>query len=131
MDYYTKDIASFLGVERSAVNYYIRKGYLKSTFRNGFHRIKKEDYYKFRDNYFDEDKRNSNRGKTKKLTEEQIIKIDHMIHDTTNDYISIEDFKNRYYDEFYLMEVYKSLLAYKIEKSGGENKLNNGNHTEY
>jgi len=117
MDYYTKDIASFLGVERSVVNYYIRKGYLKATLKNGFYRIKKEDYYEFRNNYFDEDKRNSNRGPTKKLTEEQIIKIDHMIHDTTNDYITIEDFKNRYNDEFYLMEVYKSLLAYKIEKS--------------
>ena len=115
MDYYTKDIASFLGVKRSVVNYYIRKGYLKSTFRNGFHRIKEEDYRKFRDNYFDEDKRNSNRGPTKKLEEEQIIKIDHMIHDTTNDYISIEKFKSKYENEFYLMEVYKSLLAYKIE----------------
>ncbi|MFK7780221.1 MAG: hypothetical protein QM490_03650, partial [Candidatus Gracilibacteria bacterium] len=117
MDYYTRNIASFLGVERAVVNYYIRKGYLKATLKNGFQRIKKEDYYKFRDNYFDNDKRNSNRGKTKKLTEEQIIKIDHMIHDTTNNYISLEDFKKKYDDEFMFMEVYKSLLDYKIKIS--------------
>jgi predicted transcriptional regulator len=115
--YSTRQIADFLGVKRSLVNYYIRKGYLKSSVENGFHRITKEDYYKFRDNYFDEDKRNSNRGVNKKLTEEQVIKIDHMIHDTTNDYISIEKFKSKYENEFFLMDIYKSLLAYKIENS--------------
>ena len=116
--YSTSQIALFLGTDRQNINYYINKGHLKaSKGDDGYFRITKEDYYDFRNNYFDEDKRNSNRGPTKKLTEEQIIKIDHMIHDTTNNYISIEDFQKKYNDEFYLMEVYKSLLAYKIETS--------------
>lgn len=117
MYYTTKQIADFLGVPRTSVSYYIRKGHLKATLKSGFYKVKKEDYYYFRDNYFDEGKRNSNRGKAKKLTEDKVIKIDHMVHDTTNDYISIEKFKSKYEDEFRFYPIYESLLQYKIETS--------------
>jgi len=92
----TAQVAEFLGVQRCNVNYYIRKGYLKATVVDGNYKIDQKDYYSFRDEYFDTNKRFTNRGQIKKLTKEQINIITNILNDLQDDSISLNEFKNKY-----------------------------------
>lgn len=115
--YSTDEIALFLGVARSNINYYIRNGYLKATKnKNLRYRVAEQDYRDFRDDYFDSNKRFAKRGPSKKLTEYDIIGIDNMLQDAQDNKISVNEFKNKYKNDFDLLAIYDSLLEYKISK---------------
>lgn len=111
--YTTSDIAFFLGTERSNVNYYIRKGYLKATMFDGNYEITEQDYHSFRDKYYDTDKRNSARGINKKLSQEQVVLLASVISDLQNSNISLECFKQKYKKDTELIPQFNEYLIYK------------------
>ena len=94
--YSTANIASFLGTDRQNINYYIRKGYLEAIMVEGEYEITQQAYFSFRDEYYDVDKRNSSRGISKKLTDEQINILSNIIEDTKDNNITLIEFKSKY-----------------------------------
>ena len=114
--YSTVDIASFLGIERPNINYYIKKGYLKATMIDDEYSIKKEDYHDFLDNYYNTDKRFKNRGPSKKLTDAQIIMLGAVLKDLQNVNISLAKFKARYENKSELIPNIKDFIIYKRDK---------------
>ena len=94
--YSTSEVADLLGVNRSNVNYYIRKGYLKAEVVDGAYKIKREDYISFRDKYFDTNIRFSSRGPAKKLSSEQIETLSKILTDLHDFSVSFENFAERY-----------------------------------
>jgi len=115
--YSTSDIASFLGIPRTNVNYYIRKGHLKATMTDGFYMITPKDYYTFRDEYYDSDKRFISRGPTKKLTEEQVKLLAFIVSDLQNDQISLDEFKEKYKEVSSEIPQFKDFIIYKRDAS--------------
>jgi DNA-binding CsgD family transcriptional regulator len=115
--YSTSDIASFLGIQRTNVNYYIRKGHLKATMIDGFYVITPQDYYTFRDEYFDSNKRFSSRGPTKKLTDEQVELLKHIVIDMQDNKVSLEEFKNKYKEVASEIPHFKVFVIYKRDAS--------------
>ncbi len=115
--YTTSDIAIFLKTERRNINYYIKKKYLKAEMINNEYAIKKEDYHDFLDRYYLSDKRFSNRGTAKKLTEEQITLLFEILTDVQNKHISFNDFKEKYEDKDELIPQMKDFLLYKRDEN--------------
>ena len=111
--YSTSDIAHFLGTERTNINYYIRKGYLKAILVDGNWEITNPDYISFREEYYDTDKRNSSRGVTKKLSHEQISLLAFILSDLQNDEVSLKDFINSYKDKSELVPQMQDFIIYK------------------
>jgi len=115
--YTTSDIASFLGIERTNVNYYIRKGHLKATMIDGFYMITPKDYYEFRDKYYDSNKRYSSRGPSKKLTDEQVKLLAFIVSDLQNDKISLDEFQKKYKEVSSQIPQFKDFIIYKRDAS--------------
>ena len=115
--YTTSDIASFLGTERTNVNYYIRKGYLKATMIDGFYVVASKDYYEFRDKYYDSGKRYSSRGPAKKLTDEQVKLLAFIVSDLQNDKISLNEFKKKYKEVSSKIPQFQDFTIYKRDSS--------------
>lgn len=111
--YSTSDIASFLGTDRSNVNYYIRKGYLKATMVDGNYEISEPDYYSFRDEYYDTDKRNSSRGVNKKLSEYQVKILSLVVSEIQNDKISLQDFIKKYKKDAKQIPNFQDFITFK------------------
>lgn len=114
--YDTVAIAELLDVPRQNVNYYIRKGYLNALLVDGNYEITHNDYISFRDEYFDTDKRNSSRGIQKKLTDEQVDLLSHIILDTKNNDLSFKEFKTKYQQKTDLIPQMKEFIIYKRDK---------------
>jgi len=113
MIYSTSDIASFLGTERNNVHYYIRKGYLKATMVDGNYEVLEKDYHAFRDEYYDTGKRNSSRGKNKKLSEHQVKIIAFVVSDIQNDEISLQDFTQKYKKDAEKIPNFQDFIIFK------------------
>jgi len=111
--YSTSDIAHFLGTERTNINYYIRKGHLNATMIDGNYSIKQQDYYSFRDEYYDTNLRHSTRGISKKLTDSQVKILSFVIADMQNNTISLNEFENRYKKDLEEMAQFKDFILYK------------------
>lgn len=111
--YSTSDIAEFLGTERQNVNYYIRKGYLEAIMVDGEYEITQQAYFSFRDKYYDADKRNSSRGISKKLTDEQVNILANIIQDIRNNNIPLDDFKKEYETHKDLIPQIQDFIIYK------------------
>ena len=116
MYYTTSDIANFLNVHRQNVHYYIKNGYLKATMIDDEYTIKKEDYYSFLDDYYNTRKRHSNRGITKKLTDEQVTLLSLIIADIQNNNISFDEFKNCNEHQNELIPQIKDFIIYKRDR---------------
>ena len=114
--YSTSDIATFLGTDRRNINYYIRQGHLKATMEDGDYKITQTDYFSFRDEYYDANKRNSNRGIAKKLSDEQIKLLASIIADTQNNNISLDKFKNKYECKKDLITQIDDFIIYKRDR---------------
>lgn len=111
--YSTSDIAEFLGTDRQNINYYIRKGYLEAIMVEGEYEITQQAYFSFRDEYYDTDKRNTSRGISKKLTDQQINILSNIIQDSRDHTITLTDFKNKYEAERHLIPQLQDFIIYK------------------
>lgn len=111
--YSTSDIAYFLGTDRSNINYYIRKGHLKATMVDGNYEISEQDYYSFRDNYYDTDKRNSSRGISKKLSEQQVKILALIVTEIQNNEISLQDFIKKYKKDAEQIPNFQDFIIFK------------------
>jgi len=124
--YSTSDIASFLGTDRQNVNYYIRKGYLDAIMIDGEYEITQQAYFSFRDKYYDTAKRNSSRGIAKKLTDAQIEMLSFIIHDTKDNNISFDEFKEKYKNEEELIPQIQDFIIYKRDRCIKHDNSQNG-----
>jgi hypothetical protein len=114
--YTTSDIAELLEIERRNINYYIRQGHLKATMIDGDYEITQKDYFSFREEYYDTDKRYSSRGIAKKLTDTQVLLIGAIFKDTQNNNISFEKFKNKYECKKDLIPQIDDFIIYKRDR---------------
>jgi len=112
----TSDIAELLNTDRRNINYYIKQEHLKATMKDGNYEIQKDDYYSFLDNYYNTDKRFSNRGITKKLTDAQVLILSKIIADTQNYNISLKEFNKRYAEKTHLVPQIKDFIIYKRDR---------------
>lgn len=116
MMYSTTQIAEFLGTDRQNINYYIRKGYLKAIMVEGEYEITRQDYISFRDEYYDTDKRNSNRGIAKKLSDEQISTLSLIISDIQNQDLTFLEFQQQYKTKKDLIPQVQDFIIYKRDR---------------
>jgi hypothetical protein len=114
--YNTSNIAELLDTDRRNINYYIRQGHLKATMIDGDYKITQKDYFSFREEYYDTDKRHSNRGIAKKLTDTQVLLIGAISKDTQNNNISFEKFKNKYECKKDLIPQIDDFIIYKRDR---------------
>jgi transposase len=111
--YSTADIANFLSTQRQNVNIYISKGYLRAIMVDGNWEITYPDYIAFREEYYDAGKRNSSRGKNKKLSDIQIKELSFVISDLQNEKISYKEFRNKYKSKTVLIPQFEDYEIYK------------------
>jgi len=118
MNYTTNDIAKLIGVNTAKVNYYIRCGYLIANKGiDNKYTITREDYISFYDNYFNTDKRNSNRGISKKITDYTIKIWLKILRDAKDKCISYEKFMDIYKADFNNIPNFNEIAKYKRDIS--------------
>ena len=110
--YSTSEIALFLGIDRQNINSYIKKGHLKATKKNGLYRISEKDYRKFRDDYYDSGRRNSNRGVRRRLQQQDIDILSNMLEDIENKNLSSKEFEDKYEQYKYDIPSVKDFIEY-------------------
>ena len=111
--YSTSDIAKFLGTHRQNVTLYITKGYLKAIMVNSEYEITHKDYLSFREEYYDNGRRNSSRGAKAKLTKQQIELLAFIVSDLQNDSISLNQFIKTYENKNDLIPQMQDYMLYK------------------
>jgi len=111
--YSTKEISTFIGVKRRAINYYIREGHLEAVKIKGRYRITQKNYFTFRDEYFDANIRNSSRGPFKKLTEDLVNCISLIIKEIQNNDISYDDFIDKHQNKKSYIPNFKEYIIFK------------------
>jgi ribosome-binding protein aMBF1 (putative translation factor) len=126
VSYSTSEIAEMIGCKRQDINYYIKKGHLKSTKIEGRYKISQEDFFNFRENYFLAGDRFSSRGVSKKLTVGDLSQIKLMLIDAKIDTISLDEFGEKY-KSCKKLNIFKDLMNFKrdslIKKDRKEQQL--------
>ncbi len=128
--YNTSQIADFLGTSRQNINHYIRQGYLRAIMVDGNYEITQADYFSFRDEYYDTNKRHKKRGIAKKLSDEQISMISNIITDIKNKKMSFDNFKEKYKDKENIIPQIQDFIIYKRDFCIKEDNKNGMKYTD-
>jgi len=127
MMYSTATIAEFLGIPRQNINSYIRNGFLIALLVDGSYRITHEDYIFFKEEYYESNNRNSNKGTAKKLCEEQIKIISNIVSDSLNDELQFSSFVDKFKDFKNYIPNYKEYMTFKRDKCIKYDRANKNN----